>query len=363
VSFSLTRAAARALAVSAFLLATAACSPIYVIRAGIAEARILAARRPLPDVILDPTTDTRVRGKLVLAMEARVFARDSLGLDVGDSYTSYSRLRSDTLALVLSAAYRDRLEFVTWWFPIVGRVPYRGFFREEGSLREEQQIAARGHDTYLRPTSAFSTLGCFADPILSSMMREDEVDLVETLLHEMAHSQLFIPGHVRFNESFATFVGRVGAAEFFCRREGGGSDTVKCARARARWRDFQRFSLFLDALVPDLEALYGDAALSSEEKVLRRETVAARHRARFVAELQPLMESYTTWGFVAEPLNNATLLTQMLYYHRLPDFQALLEARGGLSAAVAALATGARLATDPFELLPRTTLEAGGTAP
>src|SRR5688500_2431967 len=95
-------------ALAALLLASAsACSPLYVIRAGIAEARILAARRPLGEVVRDPAVDERTRGKLVLAIEARAWARDSLGLDVGDAYTSFTQLESDTLALVLSAAYKD----------------------------------------------------------------------------------------------------------------------------------------------------------------------------------------------------------------------------------------------------------------
>jgi predicted aminopeptidase len=348
----------------ALLGGAAACSPLYVIRAGIAEARILAARRPIPEVVRDPATDERTRGKLLLAMEAREWARDSLRLDVGRSYTSYTRLDRDTLALVLSAAHRDRLQSRTWWFPIVGHVPYRGFFSESVALKEQGKLESEGYDTYLRPVAAFSTLGWFADPLLSTVVRQDEVDLVETILHELAHNHLFVPGRVRFNESFATFVGRVGAADFFCRRRGGGPDTVWCERAQARWRDFQRFSVYLDGLVADLEALYGDPLVSYEEKIERRERVAAAHRERFAAEVRPRMESYTSWGFVDAPLNNAILLTNILYYHRLPDFQALLEAHGGdLTRAVAALEAGARDADDPFDLLPRTALEAGAAAP
>lgn len=329
---------------------------MYVVRAGLAEARILSGRRPLAEVVRDPATDARTRGKLVLAIEARAWARDTLRLDVGDAYTSFTQLDSDTLALVLSAAYQDRLASKTWWFPIVGSVPYRGFFDEEKALAEERKLAAEGLDTYLRPTAAFSTLGWFADPLLSSIVREDEVDLIETILHELSHNHLFVPGQVRFNESFATFVGRVGAIDFYCRRAGGGSDTVWCTRAQARWRDFQRFSRWLDGLVVDLQTLYADTSLSAEQKVERREQIAARHRARFAAEFQPAMESYTRWGFVEQPLNNAILLGQMLYYHRLPDFQALLDTHGGdLAAAVAALKEGVDGVTDPFDLLPRTT--------
>jgi len=175
---------------AAVFVATAAvsvgtgCSPVYVIKAGWAEAKILKARRPLPEVILAPETDERTRGKLTLAREAREFAINALKLDVGDSYTTYTELDRDTLAMVLSAAYQDRLASRTWWFPIVGRVPYRGFFDLEEALREQRKLEDEGFDTMLRPTSAFSTLGWFSDPLLSTIVRYDEVELITTIIHE-----------------------------------------------------------------------------------------------------------------------------------------------------------------------------------
>ena len=360
----LTRVVALTIFSVVIVSAATACSPIYVIRAGIAEAKILAGRRPIPEVILDPETDDTTRGKLTLAMEAREYARDSLGLDVGDSYTSFTQLDKDTLALVLSAAHKDRLEPLTWWFPIVGRFPYRGFFNWEVAEREQRKLSERGFDTYLRPTAAFSTLGWFADPLLSTVLRDDEVDVVETILHELSHNHLFVSGQVRFNESFATFVGRAGAADFFCNRQGGGPDTVKCARARARWRDVQRFSRFMDPLVSALEGVYNDSTLSYEEKLSQRETVYGQHRERFHAEVEPELEAFGFGGFVDRPLNNSTLLGQMLYYHRLPDFQLLLERQGGdLRAAVAALKKGTADGGDPFALLPLSETSTAGDGP
>ncbi|HSG48918.1 MAG TPA: aminopeptidase, partial [Longimicrobiales bacterium] len=184
----------------------AACSPVYVMKAAVAQVGILGDRRPLADMVLDPATDDHTRGALTLVMEAREFAMDELGLDVGGSYTSYSELPSDTLALVLSAAYRDRLAPRTWWFPVVGHVPYRGFFDEEEALEAQRGLEAEGFDTYLRPTAAFSTLGWFDDPLLSSVLQADYVEVVTTVLHELSHNHLFVPGRVTFNESFATFV-------------------------------------------------------------------------------------------------------------------------------------------------------------
>jgi len=342
------------LAVLTGVLLLAGCSPVYVLKAGWAEARILRAREPIHEVAARPSTPSDLRGKLALVLEARRYAADSLGLEVGDAYTTYTELETDTLALVLSAAPPDRLQAHTWWFPIVGHIPYRAFFGEDDAREAERELREEGFDTYLRPTAAFSTLGWFSDPLLSSVVERDAVGVVETVLHELAHTHLFVPGHVRFNESYATFVGHAGAAAFFCGREGGGPDTVWCRRARDRWRDAQRFSRFLDGLVAEVEALYADPALSREEKVARRAEVFAAARERFRDEVRPRLRSYSFASFVETPLNNATLLSRMRYYHRLPDFDAFLRARkGNLATAIGDLVDGVGEVGDPFDLLPR----------
>jgi predicted aminopeptidase len=265
----------------------------------------------------------------------------------------YTKLDRDTLALVVSAAERDRLVPKTWWFPIVGRVPYKGYFDVDDAHAAVADLERDGLDAYLRPTSAFSTLGWFNDPILSTVLRADDVEVVTTVLHELSHNHLFVPGRVRFNESFATFVGRAGAARFFCTRDGGGPDTVKCARAQARWRDYQRFSVFVDRLVDELESIYGDPDANRQDKLRRREGIFAAALDRFDAELAPTLESASFRGFRETPLNNATLLSRIRYYHRLRDFQALLDARGGdLPTVLAELADKARGTDDPFSLLP-----------
>ena len=339
--------------------AAASCSPLYVLRAGWAEARILTARRPIEDVIVDPATDERTRGKLTFARLARTFAIEELGLDVGDSYTTYTRLDRDTLAMVLSAAEKDRLAARTWWFPVVGRVPYRGFFDLDDALEEQRKLEEEGFDTWLRPTSAFSTLGWFADPLMSTVLRQDEIGVVQTLLHEVSHAHLWVAGSVTFNESFATFVGDAGAAAFFC-AGGGELETVRCARARQRWGDAMKFSVFLDGLVADLERIYDDTALTREDRLSARERVFAEARARFTTEVQPTFEASTYAAFLDTPLNNATLLARMRYYHRLPDFQALLDAHDGdLRTAVAWIASRAPELADPFDVLTRSSAARG----
>ena len=345
-----------ALALAVVLLAAScmACSPVYVAKATIAEVGILRARRPIPQVIADSTTNEDTRNKLAWVLEARRFAADELDIDVGDSYTMFTQLERDTLALVVSAAPKDQLAPVTWWFPIVGRVPYRGFFSLDDALDAEADLIEDGYDTYVRPTAAFSTLGWFNDPVLSTVLRADDVEVVTTVLHELAHQYLFVPGQVGFNESFANFVGRVAAIRFFCTRQGGGPDTVKCLRAQERWRDYQRFSVFIDDFTRELDQIYYyEPGLTFEDKLERREVLFANARERFQNEVAPALESLTFGGFINRPMNNATLMGMIRYYHRLPDFQRLLDDYDGdLVAAMQRLRLNVEDVDDPWELIP-----------
>lgn len=340
--------------VGALLVAgSGACSPVYVVKAGIAEVGILRARQPIHRVLSDTTVDPDTRAKLAWIMDARRFASEDLGFDVGEAYTQYTQLERDTLALVVSAAYRDRLVPKTWWFPVVGRVPYKGHFSLGGALAEAESLREEGYDAFVRPTSAFSTLGWFNDPVVSATLRVDDVEVVTTTFHELTHREIFVPGQVTFNESFATFVGRVAAIRFFCTREGGGPDTVRCERAQARWRDVQLFGGFIDDLVAELQVVYYDETLDQAGKLAQREEVFAAALQRFDDDLAPTFESLTFASFRRDPLNNATLLSRYRYYHLLADFDALLALYDNdLPRAISDLAARARGSDDPFALLP-----------
>ncbi|HEX6070910.1 MAG TPA: aminopeptidase [Longimicrobiaceae bacterium] len=306
---------------------TAGCSPLYVLRAGYEEAKILSRRKSIVALVADSTTPPETREKLRLVLRARAFAADSLGLDAGDSYTTFSRLDSDTLALIVSAAYRDRFEAYTWWFPIVGRVPYKGYFSERKAREAIADLEEQGLDTYLRPTSAFSTLGWFNDPLVSPLLRYDSVSLAGTVIHELTHNTIYVPGQAMFNESLAEFVGGRGAIAFFCADRA--EPSADCEAARAAWADELVFGEFLDGLVVELEALYGRTELTYEQKLAAREEVFTRARERFDGEVQPRMQPGSYGSFLRVPLNNASLLSRRLYYHRLDLFEEAFQLMGG----------------------------------
>jgi predicted aminopeptidase len=310
----------------AWTLTLTACSPLYVARAGIEEARILSRRRPIARVIEDPATPAETRRKLDLVLQARSFAGHAVRLDVGQSYTTYSWVDSDTLLLVVSGSRKDRFQAYTWWFPIVGRVPYKGFFDFPAAHREAARLEAAGYDAYVRPAGAFSTLGWFNDPLLNTLLRYDDVPLVSTVVHELLHNTVFIPGQVAFNESFANFVGDRGAIEFFCAREG--EDAPRCNAARDGWSDNLVYGAFLSDLVARLEAVYAREEIGLEEKLILREAVFEDARTRFAGEVEPRLRTGMFRGFGRRPLNNATLIGIRLYYDRLDLFEAAFERLG-----------------------------------
>lgn len=310
----------------AAVLAAGACSPTYVMRAAWEEAKILHRREPIARIIADPRTDPVTRAKLQLVLEARAYAKDTLGLNAGQSYTLFSEVHSDTLAMVLSAARKDRFEAHTWWFPIVGRVPYKGFFELRDAEREAAKLEREGFDTYVRPTAAFSTLGYFTDPLLSTLLRYDSLSLANTVVHEILHNEVYLSGQAMWNESFANFVGARGAIDFFCAREGEAGPG--CRRARAEWEDDRLFGRFMSDVVERLEAVYDRPDLAREAKLAERERIFDDARRRFREELTPQLKVNTFASFERTPLNNATLISRRLYYGRLDLFEQVYESRG-----------------------------------
>jgi len=338
----------RALLLLWLIAPLAGCSPGYVLRAAWEEARILANRRSIADILNDSTVDAQTRAKLELVVEARSFASRDLALAVGDSYTSYSDIGRDTLAFVLSASPVDRLAAYTWWFPIVGRVPYKGYFSLEDAEEAARELERRHFDTYIRPTAAFSTLGWLPDPLMSTVLRRDSLGLVETVIHEVTHNTLFVTGQVKFNESFANFVGSVGTIEYYCRPR---SDERLCGLARDVWSDNRLFSEFLDWLWLELESLYAEE-LPVETLLPRRRELLAEAAERYGREYAPAMRTRGFRRFDATELNNARLVARHLYYHRLPLFHSLYERGGGdLRRTISRIAAAVDGSDDPWSAI------------
>jgi predicted aminopeptidase len=335
----------------------ASCSPEYVIRGGWEEAKILSDRRPIEEVVTDPETEPEVREKLLLVRDARVYAERQLGLDPGKTFTSYSRLDSDTLVLVVSAAPEFELRWKTWWFPIVGRLPYKGYFQFDKALEQAGKLESEGYDVSVRPSAAFSTLGWLPDPILSPSLREDSIGLAETVIHEITHTTFFPKGQARFNESFANFVGWRGSIEFFCDAL---ADVERCEAAESRWHDMRLFGRFFNSVVEPLQELYASGGTEAELRAGKRRILDLA-AARFDDEVRPQLVSGRYRALDPDQMNNAWLLSRILYYTRLDDFETLYQSYPDLKATVSALIEEVE-GGDPWEALDRL-LEQASFAP
>ncbi|MGH7651216.1 MAG: aminopeptidase [Gemmatimonadaceae bacterium] len=296
----------------------------YLSRGAWEEAKILSRRQPISELVKDPRTPRDVRDKLKLVLAARQYAKDSIKLRVKDSFTTYSRLDHDTLVLLVSAAYRDTLKPYTWWFPIVGRVPYKGYFDFAAAHREASDLATEGFDVYVRPSDAFSTLGFFNDPLLNTTLRGDSLSLANTVIHELTHNTFYAAGQVPFNESFAMFVGARGAAAFFRSR----GEEEAAAKLDAQWQDDKILARFWARLIQSLDSAYAAQPRSREARILARDTVYLRARAALISDVGPELKTISPRYVERVPLDNASLLARRVYASDLDVFDRVYEKEG-----------------------------------
>jgi len=304
----------------------------YLARAGWAEARILLRRRPIAELLARPDLDPTLRERLELVRAVRAFAAGPLGLRVGANYATFAELDGDTTAYVLSAARRDRLAPYTWWYPVVGRVPYQGFFERRAADAAARRLAAQDLDVEVRPAVAFSTLGWFADPLLSTVAQAPPVALADTVIHELFHSTVYVPGDATFNESAATFAGHRGAIAFFC--SGPGSAAAPCAEARRRWAVTRARATLFARVATQLRRVYA-AGLPAARRERLRSWLAAAAAETLVRRGLGRREELV-------PPNNARLLGELVYGTDLDVFDRLAERDADLGPALRALVRAGR---------------------
>lgn len=254
----------------------------------------------------------------------RRFAIDTLGLVDSGNYTSFVPTDREYLADVVNAVQPLSFERYEWWWPFVGRLPYKGYYRRDAALRLARRLERKGLDVWVRPVDAFSTLGVLEDPLYQFMVDYDRYTIAELMIHEQAHATLFLPGHAQFNEEFATFVGYTGAAEYL-RVAGAAEAEIQRAEDQRTDRWTAR-SLLLD-LRANLDSVYG-TDLPDAEKLAAKHGTILDFQARLRSDYDQLFRTDLYLDLPEMEINNAYIDLYVSYSQDLELFELLYIAEG-----------------------------------
>jgi predicted aminopeptidase len=287
------------------------------------QMEILRKSRPIEPILASPDTDPKLRRQLAAVQDIRRFASDQLSLPGGKSYGRYADLGRPYVTWVLYAAPEFSLEPKTWWYPTLGRLDYRGFFRESDAEALATELRKEGHDVQVGGVEAYSTLGWFHDPVLNTFVDAADVDLAELIFHELTHQKLFRKGETTFNESLANTVAEEGVRRWL--RHHGRHDDLRKYEARLirRIEFYER----IESTRAALARLYASG--------LPEETMRRRKAALFAGLRDHFRDLRRRWGgrglegWLTREVNNADLVSLATYHQQMPAFRALLDDCGG----------------------------------
>ena len=280
--------------------------------------------RPVEAVIDDPATTADVRAKLALARGIRDYASRELGLPDNGSYRRYADLGRPYVVWNVVAALEFSTKAVESCFPVVGCVTYRGYFGEDDARRHAAELRAQGYDVQVSGIPAYSTLGWFDDPLLSTFIRYPEGELARLVFHELAHQVVYVKGDTVFNESFAVAVERTGVRRWLAaqKREAG---LVAFLAGRERQREF---IALVEAAKARLDHVYGQSIEPGPMREAKREAFA-----QFLREYAALKAGWAGFAgydrIVGMAPDNALLASITAYSKFVPGFERLLEGGGG----------------------------------
>ena len=316
----------RVLVVAVILVVMGGCAAPYYMQAIGGQLELLRKREPIAEVIEDPTLDAGLKSSLTRVAAIRRFAVDELGLPDNDSYTTYVALDRPYVVWNVVAAEEFSVEPRRWCFPFAGCVAYRGYFDRADAEDFAAELKEQGFDTYTGGSTAYSTLGYFDDPVLSTMVNGGEQYVASVLFHELAHQKVYVKDDSELSEAFAMVVEEVGT-ERWLMHNATAADLERYRQRRARRAQFGEL---ITAQQARLRELYSHGTPGDEVR-------AAKARA-----FDDLRNDYAalkaTWGGAAEydawfaqPLNNAALASVATYTQWVPALKARLD-RVGLTA-------------------------------
>ena len=281
----------------------------YLSHLAIGQSEILWKREKI-STILTSTTDDMLKNKFQLIHNARRFASSDLYLNPEGGFEYYTKLDRDEVGWHITASYPLKFESYTWWFPIVGNVPYKGFFDIQKAREEENTLIQKGLDTRLRITSGYSTLGWFSDPLLSPQLRLRDDELIALVFHEMAHSTVYFNGDSDFNESYASFIEEIGTMKYYETINSQSSNEIMKKRNVTKIEKKIIFEIVKE-YGEKLKILY-ESNLSDEDKLKDKKMFIEEFRTK-ILEKTSKFEFVNTKNFHKAIINNETFLGVLRY--------------------------------------------------
>jgi len=292
----------------------------YYAQAVRGQAEFICQRQPIEVVLADSEQPETLKARLRLVQELREFAATELGLNPGDSYIQFVELDRPMALWVVNAAPEFSLKLKSWWYPFVGRFEGRGFFDKNQAEHLAKELRGQGYDVVTSGAPAYSTLGWFADPVLSTFINFNDADLAELIFHELSHQRLYVPDDTTFNESFATATAQVATSKWLTVR---GDDGVRKSYTDSILRLY-RITQMLRITRVNLRALYLNPP--NDINVLRRNKADIYKKLR--AELKTLQNEpgfSGVKGWLRGPMNNASLGSVAIYHRHVLAFRNLFE--------------------------------------
>lgn len=300
-----------------YLFLTSSCEGGYILKQAAGQVKLLLKRVPFEKIYSDNKIGEETKLKLRTIEDILFFARDNILLDVGDSYRTFVKIDEENVVYALTCAKKTELAPYVWKFPFVGRINYKGFFSLADAKSERDKFEKLGYDTYLRPVAAYSTLGWFDDPVLSTMLDYSISDLANLLIHELTHRTVYQKGESTFNENLATFVGNKGSEEYLISRYG--KDSKEYQEMVNSNNDTKLFSEYMKEVESILNNLY-KSEVSDEEKLSKRENLFSECKNLLKTKYIEQFKEKNYGRLLDKKFNNAMVISYTTYVEDLSSF-------------------------------------------
>lgn len=302
-----------------FPMALTGCLP-YLYHLGKEQSAIILGREKIEQVLNKPDIDSKTKDKLKLIREVRKFAIEELSLNEKGGFEYFTKLDRDEIGWNVSASESLALKSYTWWFPIAGTVPYKGYFDKEMAIELETELKNKGYDTRVRAIGGYSTLGWFSDPVLSPQLNWPDHRLVGLVIHEMAHATVYLPGDTTLNESYASFVEEIGTERFYTKKEGKNSPHLEKFKKEKSKREttIKLLKHFADRLK---EVYESDKDITTKQNL--KESIILQFKSKVIED--KLVPEEKSKEFLALNWNNEDFLGALRYHSGEVSFLSLYE--------------------------------------